>query len=77
MSREARVDAGAAEEVEGDERLGEEFVPEGEGEVGVGAAEAGDKVVFEGADGAFGGVVAVDVWRSQLEVDVFRCREVF
>ena len=40
-----------------------------EGEVGVGGAKPGDEVVLKGADGAFGGVAAVDPGRSKLEVD--------
>lgn len=36
----------------------------------VGAAEAGNEMVFEGADGASSGVSLVEVWRHQLEINV-------
>jgi hypothetical protein len=47
------------------------------GEVFVGAAEAGNEVVFKRADGAFGSVAAMDVGRDKLEVDIFGAEEVF
>ena len=43
----------------------------------VGATEAGDEVVFERADCAFGGIAAVDVGRDELKIDVLRTEEVF
>jgi hypothetical protein len=36
--------------------LGQEFIPEVQREMFVNAAEAGDKVVLERADGTFGGI---------------------
>ena len=44
----------------------EEAVPEMDGEIGCGGAKARDKMVFEGADGAFGGVAAVGVGWNKL-----------
>jgi hypothetical protein len=41
------------------------------------AAEAGNEVVFECADGAFGGVATVDAGRRKLEIDVFLAEELF
>jgi hypothetical protein len=41
-----------------------------ERKVFVGAAQAGDEVIFERANGAFGSVSAVDVRWSELVVDV-------
>ena len=41
--------------------MGKESVPKVQREVLVGAAETSDEVVFEGADGTFGGIAAVDV----------------
>jgi len=70
LGGETGVDAGAAEEVEGDERLGKEAVPQVEGEVGVSGTEAGDEMIFERADGAFGGIAAVEVRGDQLVVDL-------
>jgi hypothetical protein len=69
------VDAGLAEQIEGDEGLREETVPEVEREVAVGAAKAGDEVIFKRADGTFGGVATVDVGRSKLEVNLFTVHE--
>ncbi len=39
-------------------------------EIFVGATEAGDEVVFERSDGAFGGVAAMHMWRDQLEIHI-------
>ena len=69
-SGELRVDARAAKKVEGLEGLGEKAVPKVEGKGGIGAAEAGDEVVFERSDCTFGGIPAMHVGRSELEVDV-------
>ena len=46
----------------------EDAVPKIEWEIAVCAAEAGDKVVFERADGAFGCVSSMDMGRGELEV---------
>jgi hypothetical protein len=59
-SGEFRVDARGTHEVEGEDGLRKEAVPEVERKIAVGAAEAGDEVVLERADGAFGGVGTVD-----------------
>ena len=75
VSGEAWVDAGAAEEVDGDQCLREKMVQQIEREAGVGAAEACDEVVFEGSDGPFGGVPAMDVWRGKLEIEVLGVHE--
>ena len=72
---EAWVDAGAAEQVEGDEGLWEESIPEIEREIGVGAAEAGDEVVLKGTDGPFGGITAMNVRRGELEIDFLGVHE--
>ncbi len=69
------VDAGAAEEGDGDECLWEKAVPQIEREVRAGTAEAGDEVVFEGADGPFGGVTAIDARRGELEINVLGAHE--
>ena len=39
-----------------------------QGEVGVAAAEAGNKVILLVLDGTFCGVVATKVWRNELEL---------
>ncbi len=53
-----------AEQIEGKFRLGQEQVPTIPGEVGISASQQGQEVVFEGADGSFGLVPAVNVWRD-------------
>ena len=69
-SRELRVDARPAKKVEGLEGLGEKAVPKVEGKGGIGTAQACDEVVLERSDRTFGGVTAMNVGRSELEVDV-------
>ena len=64
------VDARSSYEVERQDRLVEEAIPEVEREVRVNAAEAGDEVILEGANGAFRGIAAMDPRGGQLEVDV-------
>ena len=41
------------------------------GEVFVDAAEAGDEMIFEGSDGSFGGVAAMDIGWHKLVGDIF------
>lgn len=36
----------------------------------ISAAENGDEMAFEGLNGTFGGVAAVDMGWSQLEIDI-------
>ena len=48
----------------------EDTVPEIEREIAVRAAEAGDEVVFERADGAFGCIMPMDMGRGELEIDL-------
>ena len=43
-----------------------------EGEIFVGCAQTSNEVVFECADGLFGSIAAMDVWRDQLIVHLFR-----
>jgi hypothetical protein len=42
-----------------------------EGKVFVDATEASNEVIFEGADGTFCGIAAMDAGRYQLEVNIF------
>lgn len=55
--------------------MGNEAVPEVEGERGVGAAESGDEMVFERADGTFGSVGSMEAGWHDLEVDCFLVHE--
>ena len=48
-----------------------------EREVFVDAAKASNEVILEGADGAFGGIAAVDSWWGELKVDMFFAEELF
>lgn len=45
------------------------------GKIRISPAEAGDKMIFERTDGAFGGVAAVYMWWSKLVVDAFVLKE--
>ena len=66
--RKSWIEAGGTEEVECEGSMGDEAVPEMQGEVGVAATEAGDEVILVGLDGAFYGVGAMKVWRNKLEL---------
>ena len=46
-----------------------------EGKIGVGAAEARDEVVLEGADSSFGGVGSVHAGWDELWLDGVCCHE--
>jgi hypothetical protein len=56
---EARVDAGAAKEVQSEKCLRKEAVPEVQWVIRIGAAEAGDEMIFEGPNRAFGSIAAM------------------
>jgi hypothetical protein len=47
-----------------------------EREIGVGAAESGDKVNFKSPDGSLGSIAAVDMRRGELEINLFAWHEV-
>ena len=47
--------------------MGDEAVPEMQGEVGVAATESGDELILVGLDGAFCGVGVMKVWGNELE----------
>ena len=66
--RKSWIEAGGTEEVECEGSIGDEVVPETQGEVGVADTEAGDEVILLGLDGAFCGVGAMKVWRNELEL---------
>jgi hypothetical protein len=73
--RQLWVDAGATQEVESEDGLWEQAVPQVEREVRIGAAQASDEVVLESADGAFGRIGAVNTRWDELEVNVFIVEE--
>ena len=77
MGRQFGIDSRSPEEVEGQFCSWNKTVPEMEWEVGVSAAEACNEVIFEGANGAFSRVAAMDAGRGQLEVDICFVEEVF
>ena len=69
VGREARIDSRTTKEIQGDERLGQKAVPKMKRKVFVSAAETGDEMVLERADGTFSGIAAVDIaggtsWKS-------------
>ena len=57
--------------------MGDEAIPEMQGEVWVAATEAGEKVILVGLDGAFGGVGAMKVRRNELELDAGTAQKLF
>ena len=67
-SREVGIDAAAAEQVQSEVALGNEFIPEGEGKVGVSGGEASQEMVLVGLDGAFAQVGTVLALRCELVV---------
>ena len=48
--------------------MGDETVPEMQGEVGIEYTEYSNEVIFVGLDGAFCGVAATTMWRNKLEL---------
>ena len=75
VGRETGVDIGFAEEIEGENGVGDEAAPEVERESGVNTGEAGDKVGFEGVDCFFSRVCAVVVGGGELMLDIFTFEE--
>jgi hypothetical protein len=69
-SREVGVDAGSTKKIYCEDCLGKETAPEVEWKWWIGGAETCNEMVFEGADGSFGGVVAMNARGGQLEVYV-------
>ena len=61
VSRQVRVHSRGAEQVQSQDCLGKEFVPEGDRESRIGGTKAGDKMILECAYGAFGGIDPVVV----------------
>ena len=47
--------------------MGDDAVPDMQGEVGVAATEAGDEVILVGLDCALCGAGAMKVWENELE----------
>ena len=66
---QAGIDAGRAKEIEREQCLRQELVPEVKWKVRVGAAKAGNEMIFERADCTFSGVAAMDVWWGKLVID--------
>ena len=69
VGRELGIESRASEKVESEESLREKLVPEMEREIGVGAAEAGDEVIFESSNGALSGVATMEAWWDELKID--------
>jgi hypothetical protein len=74
---ELGVDAGATEEVESQQCLGQEAIPQVHGKFFVQATEPCDEVILERADGAFRGIATMDARRNKLEVDGFFDKKFF
>ena len=61
------IEARRTEEVECEGSMGDEAVPEMQGEVGVAATEAGNEVILVGLDCKLCGVGVMKVWGNKLE----------
>jgi hypothetical protein len=58
-------------DVKGDDRLGNEFIPQVHWECRISSGQTGYEIVFEGAYGTFCGVGPVYAWGYQLILDIF------
>ena len=65
--RKSWIETGGTEEVECEGSMGDEAVPEMQGEVGFAATEACDEVILVSLDCAFCGVDAMNLCRNKLE----------
>ena len=75
--RKSWIEAGGTEEVECDSSMGDEAVPEMQGEVVVAATEASNEAIVVGLDVAFCGVGVMKVWRNELELYAGIAQELF
>ena len=57
--------------------MGNEAVPDTQGEVGVADTEAGDEVILVSLDCAFCGVGAMKVWGNELKLDAGIAQKMF
>jgi hypothetical protein len=71
------IDLRTTEEVQSDLCLGEEMIPKMNWEVFIHAAEAGNKMIFEGTDGPFCSIAAMDAWWYKLIIDIIVVHEFF
>ena len=67
--RKTWIEAGGTEKVDRQSSMRNEAVREMQGEVRVATADAGDKVILVGLDGAFVSVCEMQVRRNELEID--------
>ena len=70
ISGEFGVDLGGSEQVECDDGLWEELIPETSREALVSAIQDRGEVVFKGTNGAFSWIVAMIVCSNQLEFEL-------
>jgi hypothetical protein len=77
FGREPGVQAQLSEKIQGQQGLWNEPTPEVHGPILVSGAEAGNEVVLECADGAFGGVASVIVWGDKLVLNALLRHELF
>ena len=66
-SREGRVGAPRAHNVEGKFSVGKEAVPQVSGKVGMGGSEGGEKMVFSGPHGLLCRVGPVNLWGHKFD----------
>ena len=52
-------------------------IPQVEREVFVDAAQSSNEMILECADGAFGGIAAMNAWRGELKINRFVAEKLF
>jgi hypothetical protein len=65
-----RVDAGLAQQIESNEALWEQLIPQIQRRGWVSGTEARNEMILERADGSFSGVASMNMWRCQLKINV-------
>ena len=77
LSGQLGVEPRAAKQIESEESLRQELVPEMHGKILVETAEAGNEVIFERPNGPFGGVASMDTRRNKLKIHLLLRHEFF
>ena len=75
--RKSWIDAGGTDKVERQSSMRNKAVPDMQGGFRVTTAEAGNKVILVGLDGAFSGVCVVQVRRNGLQIDAGIAQKLF
>jgi hypothetical protein len=71
IHRDLGVNVDWEEQVQSDFTLEEEAEPQVDQEFWIDGGEAGDDMIFVGADGMFHGIAATAMWQWKLKINVF------